>query len=96
MVLHGHVILRVNWQRLMLNGINTMEINQVANRGDFERAKLPRYLKRMLSASSRLSGNDVHHDAQVRKIFIEAHAAHVAWHKKMLSSKFTDTSEEPV
>lgn len=64
----------------------------MANRGDFEHSTLPRYLKRVF-AGSRFLG-DEHHQGQVKRAFINAHAAHKEWRKKMLASKYVDTNEE--
>jgi hypothetical protein len=63
----------------------------MANRSDFYNAKLPRYLKRALSASSKYIG-DVHQQAEVRKLFINAHESHVAFKLKRRQDT-TDTIE---
>ena len=63
----------------------------MCNRSDFYQAKLPRYLKRMLSL---MSTGDKLHDNEVKKLFIQAHAKHVEYKIKRNNSDFTDTSEE--
>jgi hypothetical protein len=62
----------------------------MANRSDFYKAKLPRYLKRMLSA---MSTGDKQYDNVAKKLFIEAHAIHVAGKIKRRNST-VDTTED--
>jgi len=47
----------------------------MANRSDFFDAKLPRYLKKMISSIPNI---DAHQRGEIRRAFIGAHAAHVA------------------
>lgn len=56
----------------------------MANRSDFYSAKLPRQIKRMLSLTSTGDGA---HDAEVKKMFIEAHARHVRYKMKRNSGE---------
>jgi hypothetical protein len=65
----------------------------MANRSDFFNAKLPRYLKRMISlgeAAGHYSKNDA--DA-MRKTFIAAHANHVNFKLKRNADSHRDSSE---
>lgn len=64
----------------------------MANRSDFFKAKLPRYLKRALGAGSKHIG-DVHQQAEVRKLFIGAHESHVAFKNKRRQDDAVDTTE---
>lgn len=66
----------------------------MANRSDFfntsaKTPKLPRYLKKMLSLNSR----EQHEDGAIRRLFIDAHQAHVAFKLKRGNEDAVDTTE---
>ena len=66
----------------------------MANRSDFfntsqKTPKLPRYLKKMIS----LNHVNAHHDGEIRRLFINAHQAHVAFKLKRGNEEVADTSE---
>jgi hypothetical protein len=63
----------------------------MANRSDFYEAKLPRYLKRMLTMAQ-ASGHvtNAHEAGAMRRAFIAAHANHVGY---KLRRPGADTSE---
>jgi len=67
----------------------------MANRSDFFDAKLPRQLKRMLAmADARGWTKDSHESGKVRRLFIDAHANHVAYKIKRQSADNTGGGEE--
>ena len=49
----------------------------MANRSDFMKAKIPRYLKKTLAGIP-----DAHQRGVVRRLFIKAHAEHVLYKQK--------------
>jgi len=66
----------------------------MANRSDFfntsaKTPKLPRYLKKVIA----LNSQDAHHDGAMRRLFIDAHQAHVAFKLKRGNEETVDTSE---
>ena len=62
----------------------------MANRSDFYSAKVPRTIKRMLA----LNYPDAHERGMVRRMFIEAHKAHVAYKAKRKSDDAVVTVED--
>ena len=56
--------------------------NNMANRSDFFNAKLPRYLKRMISMGEAAGHFTKEQAREARKAFIDAHASHVAFKLK--------------
>lgn len=67
----------------------------MANRSDFwstsdKCPRLPRYYKKMLAMNSQ----DAHQDGAVRRLFIDAHQSHVAYKKRVQSSKTLDDGGE--
>lgn len=68
----------------------------MANRSDFLGAKLPRYLKRMISMGSALGYYKNEHEYGVAKrAFIDAHKSHVSAKTKRFDNKeSTSDSEE--
>lgn len=67
----------------------------MANRSDFfntsaKTPKLPRYLKKVLA----LNYTDAHHNGEVRRLFIQAHQAHVAHKLKRGNDDTVDTGVE--
>lgn len=62
----------------------------MANRSDFYTAKLPRYLKRMLSLSKHV---DAHEYGASKRAFIDAHKAHVAFKNKKMKADTPEVDE---
>lgn len=67
----------------------------MANRSDFFNTsakcpRLPRHLKKMLA----LNSQGAHHDGEVRRLFIQAHQAHVAAKLKRGNEDTADTGVE--
>lgn len=67
----------------------------MANRSDFfntsaKTPKLPRYLKKMIS----LNSQGAHQDGEIRRLFIQAHQAHVAHKLKRGNEVEADTGVE--
>lgn len=67
----------------------------MANRSDFfntsaKTPKLPRYLKKMIS----LNSQGAHQDGEIRRLFIQAHQAHVAFKLKRGNEDTADTGVE--
>jgi hypothetical protein len=66
----------------------------MANRSDFFNAKLPRGFKRMLAMAETYGWvKDSHNRGELKRLFISAHAGHVA-HKMKRQSMDTGSSEE--
>lgn len=68
----------------------------MANRSDFfntsqKTPKLPRYLKKALALQST---GDAHHDGAARRMFIDAHQAHVAFKLKRGNEDTTEAGVE--
>jgi hypothetical protein len=66
----------------------------MANRSDFFNAKLPRYLKRMITLGEAYGNYDKTAANQMRKAFIDAHANHVAFKLRRNTENNRDSSGE--
>lgn len=65
----------------------------MANRSDFHKAKLPRVLKRALIMGE-VRGADAHQARALRKMFVEAHANHVAFKNRRSDQHYRDAEVE--
>ena len=66
----------------------------MANRSDFFNAKLPRYLKRMISMAEAAGHLNAADARSVRQAFIDAHATHVGFKLKRSSEHNADSADE--
>lgn len=60
-------------------------------KSDFFKAKLPRQTQKMLILTG--MKNDAHYNGKIRRMFIEAHAAHVAHKMNVMRGKDTDAND---
>jgi len=66
----------------------------MANRSDFFNAKLPRQFKRMFAMSKTYGWiGDNHEYGNIKRMFINAHANHVAYKLKRNSAETRDVSD---
>jgi hypothetical protein len=65
----------------------------MANRSDFFNAKLPRYLKRMISLGEAAGHYDKAAARGLRKAFIDAHATHVGFKMKRTDNRDASSGE---
>lgn len=61
----------------------------MANRSDFYKAKLPRVFKRALIMGE-VCGADAHKAGEIRKMFVEAHKAHLAFKNRRSDQHYRD------
>jgi hypothetical protein len=66
----------------------------MANRSDFFNAKLPRYLKRMITLGEAYGNYDKVTANEMRKAFINAHANHVAFKLRRNTENNRDAAGE--
>ena len=64
----------------------------MANRSDFNKAKLPRVLKRALTMGE-VRGADSHRAGELRKMFVQAHANHLAFKNRRNDQHYRDAEE---
>lgn len=65
----------------------------MANRSDFYSAKLPRYLKRMITMGEAAGHYGKQEANDMRKSFINAHANHINFKLKRNAAETRDTAE---
>jgi len=66
----------------------------MANRSDFFTSKLPRYHKKLIALGEMAGHYDKAGAREMRKAFISAHAAHVAFKLKRNSEHNSDSADE--
>jgi len=66
----------------------------MANRSDFFSSKLPRYYKKMIALGEMAGHYDKAGAREARKIFINAHAAHIGFKTKRTDVTSSDASDE--
>ena len=64
----------------------------MANRSDFHKAKLPRVLKRALTMGE-VRGADPHRAGELRRMFVQAHATHLAFKNRRGDQHFRDAED---
>lgn len=65
----------------------------MANRSDFFSSKLPRSLKKLISLGQMAGVHNKASASEARKLFIEAHASHVAFRMKRNTVENRDSGE---
>ena len=65
----------------------------MANRSDFFSAKIPRSLKKLLSLGQIAGIHNKASASEARKLFIDAHASHVAFRMKRNTVENRDSGE---